>query len=84
MMNFVLEFFRTQHRHHEVGEQGEGDEPDEDGFRGRVWLKGFAAACVEAAEDEAGHCEAEVDEIVHGVVECSSTAKMPAHRILPS
>ena len=32
----------------------------------RVWLQSFAAACVEAAEDEAGHCEAEVDEIVHG------------------
>jgi hypothetical protein len=29
-----LELFRTQHRHREISEQGEGDEPDEDGFHG--------------------------------------------------
>jgi hypothetical protein len=81
---FELKFFRTQHRHHEVGEQGEGDEPDEDGFHGAGGLEGFTATGIEPGEDEAGHCEAEVDEIVHGVVECCSTAKMPAHHILPS
>jgi hypothetical protein len=33
-MEGELEFFRTQHRHRQVGEQGKGDEPDEDGFHG--------------------------------------------------
>ncbi len=62
-----LESFRTQHRHREVGEQGEGDEPDEDGFHGGGRLEGFAAVDIEPGEDEKDGGDAEVEEVVHGV-----------------
>jgi len=60
-----LEFFRTQHRHGEVGEQGEGDESGEEGFHGGGWLEGFAALGVNAADDEEGDEDGEVDEVDH-------------------
>ena len=60
-MEGELEFFRTQHRHREVGEQGEGDEPDEDGIHVGGQLEGFAAVGVSAAYDEEGHEEEEVE-----------------------
>lgn len=66
-MMVELEFFRTQHRHREISEQGEGNESDEDGFHGGRWLESFAAVSVSAADDEEGHEEEEVDEVVHGV-----------------
>jgi hypothetical protein len=49
-----------------------------------VGLKLFAEAHVKGADDEEGDGDAQVDEIVHGVCGCCSTAKMPAHCILPS
>jgi hypothetical protein len=58
------EFFRTEHRHREVNEQGEGDEPDEDGFHG-FQLEGCAAVGVKPADDEEGGGDAEEDEVVH-------------------
>jgi len=62
-----LEFFRTQHRHREVGEQGKGDEPDDDGFHGGGRLECFAAFGVKPADDKEGDGDTEVDEVVHGV-----------------
>ena len=66
-MGVELEFFRTQHRHREVSEQGEGDEHDEDGFHDGGRLEGFAAVRVSAAGDEEGHEEEKEDEVVHGM-----------------
>jgi hypothetical protein len=72
-MMVELEFFRTQHRHREVSEQGEGDEPDEDGFHGGGWLERFAAFGVKPADDEEGGGDAEVEEVVHDDIPCLET-----------
>jgi hypothetical protein len=42
------------HGHEEVAEEGEGDEPDDDGFHGINRLEGAAEAGVENAEREEG------------------------------
>ena len=64
-MEGELEFFRTQHRHREVSEQGKGDEPDKDGFHGDGRLEGFAAVDIEPGEDEKDGGDTEVEEVVH-------------------
>lgn len=60
-----LEFFRTQHRHCEVDKKSKGDESGEEGFHGGGWLEGFAALGVNAADDEEGNEDEEVDEVDH-------------------
>ena len=59
------EFFRTQHRHRQVGEQGQGDEPDEEGFHGVGRLEIFTAARVGGTDDKEGHQGGEEDEVDH-------------------
>jgi hypothetical protein len=49
-----------------------------------VGLVLLAEAHVQRTGDEEGDGDAQVDEIVHGLCGCCSTAKMPAHPILPS
>jgi hypothetical protein len=71
-----LEFFRTQHRHREVGEQGECDESGENGLHGRGWLQAFAPVDVVRGEDEEGGGDTEVDEIVHNdLIICAAAWK---------
>ena len=60
------EFFRINHGHEEVAKQGEGDEPDEDGFHGGVGSEGAAVAGVERAQGEEREGSGEEDQVGHG------------------
>jgi hypothetical protein len=62
------ELLRANHGHEEIEKEGEGDEPDENGFHGGQGrgLELFAEAEVETADDEKGDGHAEVEEVTHG------------------
>ncbi len=60
------EFFRANHRHEEVDEEGKGDQPDDEIFHGRGLLVEFGAedGVKAASQKERGHDD-EIDEIIH-------------------
>jgi hypothetical protein len=65
-MVFLLEFFRMDHGHEEVAEQGEGDEPDEDGFHGFVGLERSAETDIKNRRHEQRDDGGGIDEIGDG------------------
>lgn len=60
------EFFRMNHGHEEVAEEGEGDEPDDDGFHGGGGSERGAETGVDCAEGEEGRVAGEEEEVGHG------------------
>lgn len=64
----MSEFFRTKHRHEQVGEQSDGDEPDEDRFHGRSGLEIVATLDIKPGKDEEADCGGEIDEVDHDAV----------------
>jgi hypothetical protein len=68
-----LEFFRPDHRHKQVDEEQQGDDPDDDGFH-KVLLKPVAKAHVKSAHDEKQEHDADVDEVAHKLTPPSASA----------
>jgi hypothetical protein len=59
-----LKFFRPDHRHKQIDEEQQRDDPDNDGFHG-ILLQLLAEADIKSAHDKKQNDDAGENEVVH-------------------
>jgi hypothetical protein len=62
---YSLKFFRPNHRHKQIDEEQQRDDPDNDGFHG-ILLKLLAEADIKSAHYKKQNDDASESEVVHG------------------